>query len=66
MQSEIFYHKGEIKMGKRSGNRVNVRKAYRDPTANAAIGHVMREERRRRQKPREKRTKPGGEQDAEE
>ena len=53
-------------MIKESGNRGNVRKAYRDPTANAAIGHVMREERRRRQKPRERRTKPGGEQNAEE
>ena len=53
-------------MSKESGGRGNVRKAYRDPTANAAIGHVMREERRRRQKPREGRTKPGGEQNAEE
>ena len=53
-------------MSKGSGNRGNVRKAYRDPTANTAIGRVMREERRKRQKPRERRTKPGGEQDAEE
>ncbi len=53
-------------MGNGSGNRGNVRKAYRDPTANAAIGRVMREERRKRQKPREQRTRPGGEQDAEE
>ncbi len=47
------------------GNRGTVRKAYRDPTANAAIGRVMREERRRKQKPRERRTRPGGEKDAE-
>ena len=53
-------------MKKGSGNRGSIRKAYRDPTANAAIGWVMREERRKRQKPRERRTKPGGEQDAEE
>lgn len=48
------------------GNRKTVRKAYRDPTANAAIGRAMREERMKRQKPRERRTRPGGEQDAEE
>ena len=53
-------------MKKGSGNRGKVRKAYRDPTANMAIGRVTREERRKRQKPREKRTKPGGEQDVEE
>ena len=53
-------------MHKGSGNRGNIRRAYRDPTANAAIGRVMREERRKRQKPRERRTKPGGEQDVEE
>ena len=53
-------------MGKGSGNRGNVRWAYRDPTANAAVGRVMREERRKRQKPRERRTKPGGEQNVEE
>ncbi len=59
-------HKEETIMGKGSGNHGNVRKAYHDPTANAAIGRVMREQRRKRQKPRERRTKPGGEQDAEE
>lgn len=53
-------------MRKGSGNHGNVRRAYRDPTANAAIGRVMREEHRKRQKPRERRTKPGGDQDAEE
>ena len=53
-------------MGRGSENRGNVRKAYRDPTADAAIGRVMREQRRKRHKPRERRTKPGGEQDAEE
>lgn len=53
-------------MGKGSGNRGNVRRAYRDPTANTAIGRVMWEGRRKRQKPRERRTKPGGEQDAKE
>lgn len=53
-------------MGNGSGNRGNVRKAYRDPTANAAIGRVMREERRKRKKPREQHARPGGEQDAEE
>lgn len=51
-------------MHKGSGNRGNIRRAYRDPTANAAIGRVMREERRKKQKPRERCTKPGGEQDA--
>ncbi len=51
-------------MSKGSGNRGSVRKAYRDPTANAAIGRVMREQRRKKQKARERRTKPGGEQDA--
>lgn len=51
-------------MGRGSGSRGSIRRAYRDPTANAAIGRVMREERRKRQKPRERRTKPGGEQDA--
>ena len=51
-------------MGKGSGNRGNIHKAYHDPTANVAIGRVMRDERRKRQKPRERRTKPGGEQDA--
>ena len=49
----------------KNGHPKNVRKAYRDPTANAAIGRVIREERRKRQKPRESRTKPGGEQNAE-
>ena len=53
-------------MHKGSGNRGNIRRAYRDPTANAAIGRVMREEHRKRQKPRECRTKPGGEQDVKE
>ena len=62
----IYLDKEETIMGKGSGNRGNVRKAYRDPTANAAIGRVMREERRKRQKPREQRMRPGGEQDAEE
>jgi len=53
-------------MGKGSGNQGIARRAYHDPTANAAIGRVMREERRKRQKPRERRTKPGGEQDVKE
>ncbi len=51
-------------MRKESGNQKSVRRAYKDPTADLAIAHVMREVRRKRQKPRERRTRPGGEADA--
>ena len=54
----------ENRMRKESGNQKSVRRAYKDPTADLAIAHVMREVRRKRQKPRERRTRPGGEADA--